>query len=843
MNVVDIQLMYIPNLSRSGSLANADIYVGEPDTDPEIVGNQKQISVQQENGAIVAVSQPISTSAGGVPLYNGSPVTILVNGAYSLKVNDSFGSQIYYVPVNLDSDTTLLSYYDCDLAAAVAAIGSSNDTHLIIDCAPDDLTASLIITDNITIEWRRGFTIGGAYTLTFFTPENIIASPRQQLFESNITVVFTNPGTISPHWWDIDIDDGTTVADQVFNRAITSAAAGSYIKVLPSTSYYNCTGTIDIDKALRFGGDETTGVDIRQTTSNTGLIEVTVSNVEIDHLKLTGPQYGTEQTSEMCLRIYGADSSNFISDIKVHHVEITSWGYSGIRQHFVENFDLSYNTITNCFYEGIQDLSGRYGLIHHNYIDGIIRDSTFDDSYGISTSKSTGTEADQPVPHDISMSDNVVRNVNYWHGISTHGGYNLLFNDNTVTHCRDGITLTSYVATAGEERAPTNCTVANNVVANPHDAGDIPTRTDQRWGVAVIGHSSSSTFALNNVVTGNAVSGFGDQDGAIASNPPSAITCSIADTLLITGNTVYDSGRNGINVNSSDKVSVEGNTIDTIGGTAAVAATGTITFANNPSNGDTITINGAVYTFVDPAAPTTDYEIDIKASLALTLDEIIAVLNASTGSVTGLATDGRVSTATYTEDGVDELTITFDSIGTSGNSFSLAASADTPSGALLTGGAAGSSGIHISNSDDVSVRNNSIDVDAHTGILVSGTITNRPNLGPNTHIGTGPKYDCGGTSTSQPQNLAGRIEDQQYILISNYDIPSIAAGSDYDIYVAAPGNDIRSLALMNSTAAGTRALIQNITPGANYIRVTFTNTTSGAINPAASTDFVFRVSK
>jgi hypothetical protein len=77
LNTVTLNPQYFPNPTASRALFNADIYVGTPDTDPAIVGNQKQLSVQQENGTVVQVSQPISTGAGGIPLYNSSPVTLL----------------------------------------------------------------------------------------------------------------------------------------------------------------------------------------------------------------------------------------------------------------------------------------------------------------------------------------------------------------------------------------------------------------------------------------------------------------------------------------------------------------------------------------------------------------------------------------------------------------------------------------------------------------------------------------------------------------------------------------------------------------------------------------------
>ena len=104
MNRVQLSAEYFPNPVASKALSNANIYVGLPDTDPEVVANRKTISALQENGSIVAITQPVKTGLGGIPVYNGSPVTLLVDGRYSVKVTSSTGTQLYYVPANYQSD-------------------------------------------------------------------------------------------------------------------------------------------------------------------------------------------------------------------------------------------------------------------------------------------------------------------------------------------------------------------------------------------------------------------------------------------------------------------------------------------------------------------------------------------------------------------------------------------------------------------------------------------------------------------------------------------------------------------------------------------------------------------
>lgn len=106
-----------------------------------------------------------------------------------------------------------------------------------------------------------------------------------------------------------------------------------------------------------------------------------------------------------------------------------------------------------------------------------------------------------------------------------------------------------------------------------------------------------------------------------------------------------------------------------------VKATGTVTFSVNPTAGDTVTLNGTVFTFV--ASGATGNQVNIGVDLATTLTSAAVVYNASV--VAGVAL------ATYTENGT-VVTVTYDTYAAAGNTYTLAASAATASGATLTGG-------------------------------------------------------------------------------------------------------------------------------------------------------------
>lgn len=123
-------------------------------------------------------------------------------------------------------------------------------------------------------------------------------------------------------------------------------------------------------------------------------------------------------------------------------------------------------------------------------------------------------------------------------------------------------------------------------------------------------------------------------------------------------------------------------------GLAVVGATGSITFIDNPEDGDTITVNGVVYTFLDTAIdPDTDVEIGADAeATALALQTL---LDASV--------DALLTVATYTVDG-EVISIVHDTPGAGGNAFTL----ETDSDAISLSGATLEGGVTATAADDTS---------------------------------------------------------------------------------------------------------------------------------------------
>ena len=97
--IVELPYKYFPDPTKGRPVFNGSVFIGEPDTDPEIEVNRKEVTLVQEDGTevpILPAGQPLLTGAGGVVLFEGSPVIILVVGDYSIKVLNNQGSQVYF---------------------------------------------------------------------------------------------------------------------------------------------------------------------------------------------------------------------------------------------------------------------------------------------------------------------------------------------------------------------------------------------------------------------------------------------------------------------------------------------------------------------------------------------------------------------------------------------------------------------------------------------------------------------------------------------------------------------------------------------------------------------------
>ncbi len=137
--------------------------------------------------------------------------------------------------------------------------------------------------------------------------------------------------------------------------------------------------------------------------------------------------------------------------------------------------------------------------------------------------------------------------------------------------------------------------------------------------------------------------------------------------------------------------------------TQGTPARGTVVFSGQPTAADTLTINGKAFSFVASGPSSTN--ILIGSTLADTIKNTVLTLNGSA--------DAGVTPASYSAnlDGVT-IDVTHDTIGTAGNSFTLAKSSTalTVSGATLASGATSGPYNHVFASGGASVPSMSVEI-------------------------------------------------------------------------------------------------------------------------------------
>lgn len=138
-----------------------------------------------------------------------------------------------------------------DLAAAVAAIGSTPKTLMVTAASAPDENSTIPCT------LKLFFTNGGALNpalgvlVTICSPDNIMAQPDQTIFGGNGTIAFTKPGTIYSDWWGPPKDGTDAYAD--LKASIESAPATS--TVVLGTGIHTVQTGLNVTKGISLKGN------------------------------------------------------------------------------------------------------------------------------------------------------------------------------------------------------------------------------------------------------------------------------------------------------------------------------------------------------------------------------------------------------------------------------------------------------------------------------------------------------------------------------------------------------------------------------------------------------------
>lgn len=152
-NVILLPVPYFPSPDQSQALGLGSVYIGNPNTDPTILANRISVTITEQDGTevvIAAASQPLELGAGGVIMYDGSPIAQLNAGTnYSMAVLDSNDVQKFYFP-------------NAGLPSLVADIQNSTYTYL----------TNVAGTNTVTAEADPALTAYAVGQMFHFTPAN-----------------------------------------------------------------------------------------------------------------------------------------------------------------------------------------------------------------------------------------------------------------------------------------------------------------------------------------------------------------------------------------------------------------------------------------------------------------------------------------------------------------------------------------------------------------------------------------------------------------------------------------------------------------------------------------------
>lgn len=233
-------------------LENGYIWIGAVNLDPQ--GNP--INVYWDAALTISAPQPIRT-LNGYPSRNGTPARLYVNSDYSIRVQNSKGSQVYSAPAATER-------YGNIVTLTSLGIPSVTDYGAVGDGVTDD-TAAIVAA--LATGQAMFFPEPSAYykltaPLTISVP---FTAGRYQVFQNTASVTFTM-GTVNqvlPEWFGAD-NTGATDSKAAIESAIKSAYGAARLPVYFDGEYRMDTGILFENKSgFRLVSDRLATIDVQ----------------------------------------------------------------------------------------------------------------------------------------------------------------------------------------------------------------------------------------------------------------------------------------------------------------------------------------------------------------------------------------------------------------------------------------------------------------------------------------------------------------------------------------------------------------------------------------------------
>lgn len=330
---------------------------------------------------------------------------------------------------------------------------------------------------------------------------------------------------------------GATDSTTEIQAALNSGAKSVYV---PSGTYLITALTITSEMVV-YGE----GKLIRNAVASSPMINITVSNVEIDGLKFdgagAGSTIGTANSAEVAVQATGTSSTAQITNIKIRNTVIDGVAGVGIRCDYANNCIIGSNIILNCGYAGVLCLSIIDSVITKNRINNINAGSGVANWYGITLTRDpTVTTTASARSTNCIVTENTISNVVQWTGIDFHAAHKCVISNNNVYYCKNGI-YAQYDSASEPNRQPSeDILITDNLVEGR------PTALENELGIASIGLSGLPNQRI--VISDNLLIGAGSY-----SNPHGAIYITNTDHAEVKDNTAEKCIRVGISISGTSQ--------------------------------------------------------------------------------------------------------------------------------------------------------------------------------------------------------------------------------------------------------------------------------------------------
>lgn len=287
--VVQLPVGYFPDPSKGRPLWNAKIYVGTIDLDPRTSANQKVVTGRQENGTEVALAQPVRTNSGGVPVDGaGNVVTLLVDGAYAMAVDDKNDNQKYYFADVLDGEPLSFDTVGVYTGLVFANIDDAKNGILL-----NGLTVSQDVGEKATTlgYYSSGDGGGGNYVVVSPSTGSDDGGSYHDMNNGNQLELQHN-GNIKAKWFGVRGD-----CSLLFSSGLTPSGTDDTDRLLAARTYVQessvfnyargisneFTLSFDPEMKIRVTGDNVMGTTLpRLTSSSSGADKLVRCNYRVE---------------------------------------------------------------------------------------------------------------------------------------------------------------------------------------------------------------------------------------------------------------------------------------------------------------------------------------------------------------------------------------------------------------------------------------------------------------------------------------------------------------------------------------------------------------------------------